>query len=300
MSKLVQIYHNLIRRYWEIGIVPFSEDVIDDQYPLGIRWIKNPYQNETWYADPFILSENENEFVILVEEFPFAKEKGRISRLVVSKSDWKIIDVKVLLELDTHLSFPCYFRQEGKVFIYPENSASGKSIIYEYNEQNEELSPIGLLNDNPLTDAVIYDIDGHRFILSTQHPRENKNILDIYRMQGMKSDSIPIQTIRFEENIARNAGVPFVSKGKLIRPAQISNKGYGEGMILQEVRCIDGKFRFEELKRMYSPFSKCSIAFHTMNVFQNRYIIFDAQGYKHSILGPIIDNIANFARKVLK
>ena len=300
MSKIVELYHNLIRRYWEIGVASFSEDVINENHPLDIRWIRNPFENESWFADPFILLENEDEFVILVEEFPFTTAKGRISRLIVSKSEWQITDVKVLLELDTHLSFPCYFRREGKVYIYPENSASGTSTIYVYDERKEELSPIGTLNENPLTDAVIYDIEGCKFVLSTQHPRENKNQLDVYRLDGLKSESTPCQTITFTENIARNAGISFLAKGKLIRPAQISNHGYGEGLVLQEVEYTAGKFEFTNLRRLYSPLHKCPLAFHTMNVFEDRYIIYDAQGYKHPVLGPMVDSVATFTKNILK
>ena len=55
MSKIVELYHNLIRRYWEIGVASFSEDVINENHPLDIRWIRNPFENESWFADPFIL-----------------------------------------------------------------------------------------------------------------------------------------------------------------------------------------------------------------------------------------------------
>ena len=298
-NKLIEFYHDIIRRQWIIGIADYSDDIENPDFKPTIKWVKDSL-DYSWCADPFILSESDTVIHLLVEEFPYDTEKGRITKLVVDKESWRVIDRKVVLELDTYLSFPCYYRENGKLFIYPENSASGISTIYEYNETNDTLSKIGALCAHPLTDAVIYDMQDSKYILSTRNPYDNSNILDIYSTDGITSNPKPLQTIRFTENVARNAGRPFLCKGKMVRPAQISNSGYGEGIVLQEVKYNNGSFEFDELKRLYSPLEDYAVAFHTMNVFENKYIIFDAQGYKHKHIGPIIDRIVIRLRKLIR
>lgn len=298
MNPIYRLYRYLVSRCWVLGIADFNDNVVTSDYVLNIRWIKDTHTG-SWFADPFILSEDNRQFVILVEEFPYKTQRGRISRIIVDKQRWEVTDVKVVLELCTHLSFPCYFRKEGKVYVYPENSASGCLNLYEYDEIKEEMTFVDILSPLPLTDAVIYDVDGENFILSTQHPRENKNQLSVYQMRGRCPEKNATQSFTFSDNIARNAGKPFYVKGMLIRPAQICNKNYGEGMVLQEIKRMDSKFFFRELKRIYSPSKRYSLAFHTFNVFENKYIIVDAQGYRHKILGPIVEKFASIIKKIV-
>lgn len=298
MSKIKELYHDLVRRHWVLGIGPFFQELTDPNLTHQIRWIDSN-TTDSWYADPFILNEDENSFEILVEEFPYTTKKGRITWLRVDKHEWKVVETKVLLDLPTHLSFPCYFKVDGRVYVYPENSASGVSNLYIYNPEIKQLEFKIEWCKESLTDAVLYDIDGAQFLLSTVHPNENGSTLKIFRKSG--DDVFEVcQEYSFDENKARNAGVPFTINGKLIRPAQISNTGYGEGMVLQEVSCIDGQFSFTDIRRMKSPLKDYPLAFHTMNVYEDKWVVYDAQGYKHKILGPIVTKISTAIKKFVR
>lgn len=298
MSKIKGLYHDLVRRHWILGIGPFCQELIESDLTHQIRWI-NSNTTDSWYADPFILNEDNDSFEILVEEFPYSTKRGRISWLRVDKKEWMVVQTKVLLDLPTHLSFPCYFKADGNVYVYPENSASGVSKLYLYNPETKELDYKKEWCIEALTDAVLYNIDGAQFLLSTVHPEENGSTLKIFRKNGDEVFEI-CQEYTFNENKARNAGMPFTINGKLIRPAQISNTGYGEGMVLQEVSFIDGRFSFSDIRRMTSPLKDYPLAFHTMNVFEDKWVIYDAQGYKHKILGPIITKISGAIKKLVR
>lgn len=296
MNAIINLYKNLISRCWIIGIADFSTEILKEDYIMNINWIKST-NRDSWFADPFILSEDNDKFIILVEEFPYKTKKGRISRLYVDKLKCEITDIKVILELDSHLSFPSYYRENGKVYIYPENSASGYLTLYEYDEKQERVTRIKIYNNNPLTDATLCTFGDKSFLLSTKVPHENKNKLEIYTLDN---DSNVYQNVDFDENIARNAGLPFMLNGSVIRPAQISNRGYGEGVVLQNVSFEDKKFSFKELKRFYSPLKRYPLAFHTFNVYNNKYIIVDAQGYRYPILGYVIESLAKMVKNLLK
>lgn len=83
----------------------------------------------------------------------------------------------------------------------------------------------------------------------------------------------------FEENLSRMAGDVFTCNGKLYRPAQVCIESYGDAVSLQEVIYERGKFRFNELRRIYSPSPRYDLGFHTFNVY-NGHIVVDGLGYK--------------------
>ena len=49
----------------------------------------------------------------------------------VDVNSFEVIEKHVMLELDTHLSFPIYIRDKGKYYVYPENyQSSGDCDTY--------------------------------------------------------------------------------------------------------------------------------------------------------------------------
>ena len=94
--------------------------------------------------------------------------------------------------------------------------------------------------------------------------------------------------------------MPICVGETLVRPAQISNQGYGKGVVLQKVTFEEGKFSFEEIKRLYSPLKHFRLAFHTFNNYNNEMIVVDAQGFLHPrFWGPVVNGIANFVKRLL-
>lgn len=283
---LKKIYKKITQRHWTIGILPYQEDnILNIKNSLNIKWIKT--NKKSWFADPFILNETDTCFIVLVEEFPYKERKGRISKLTINKKSFKIDSIKVILELDTHLSFPAYYRENNKVYIYPENVHAGCLSLYEYDEKDETIKKIRILNTSPLADAIIAKINGEKYIIGTEFPDDNNNVLYIYSIEGILK-----QKVIFPYNVARNAGNIFHVGEKIIRPAQDSTKGYGSQVILQElISDRNGEIQFVDLCSISSNNRKFNLAFHTFNVFENRWIIVDAQGFRYYYLGHLFSKI---------
>jgi hypothetical protein len=282
---------NAIKGYlaatWNIGFVDSSlTDVLKSDH-LNIIWLKHKFKDR-WFADPFILSVINNEIVLLVEEFYIPKNKGRIARLIVNKKNFHLKRHDVILELETHVSFPAIFRDNNKVYIYPENGKSGSLTLFEYDEYSNSTSPhlipIGdfVLSNNPLTDAIITKLFNNQpYMFATQLPYEKSigNVLEIYKSKKWNGRYEFDHFIEFKENIARNAGDLFEIEGKIIRPAQICNNGYGKGIILQEIQYENGKFSFIEMKRFYPSSPIYNMGLHTFNSSGDKNIII-VDGYK--------------------
>lgn len=161
---------------WNIGFTEITPQQLVGQRKIGkVHWMKHSYKDR-FFADPFILR-HDNEFIyVLVEEMKF-QDKGVISLLKVCKKTYTLVDRKVILDLPTHLSYPIFFRKDNKVFMYPENSASGNLTLYEYDEKHNSLSKHCTLADFPLTDATVFTCENDQsvYMLATIYPESQQN-----------------------------------------------------------------------------------------------------------------------------
>lgn len=291
-------YLHLTDFRWIIGVMDYDEQfVLDPEAKPRVKWIKTNWRGG-WFADPFILSENDDEIIILAEHYEYSTRKAHISKLTVDKSSLKIKNVEPVIMTPNHLSFPAYFRRDGKVYIYPENVHSGKLSLFEYDESTGKSIYVRDLSEQPLADAVIVDgANGAKFIIGTRFPRDNGYDLEVHPwFDGQCPDGVsPIQVVSFKDKSARGAGLPFLIDDKLIRPAQSSNHFYGDSLVFQELNYDENDmFSFHEIKRVTSPNWRYPLSFHTFNVFENRLASVDALGFRYGLLGLVLYRIREF------
>lgn len=256
-------------RNWNIGFGHLGNDLNIQQ----IIWLKHDYIDR-WFADPFILEETEKDFTILVEEFLYNNNKGRLARLRVNKFNGLLLSNEVVLDLNTHLSFPIPLIINNQIFLYPENIESHKTNVYRYEEKlsfRNEILPFGV------ADPVIVKHDANYYLLATEGPHYSGNTLSVYKSKSPFVGYVKSQEIQFKENIARRAGQIFSYNGMLISPAQVCNKEYGEAVSLQELVFEENLIKLREIKRINPISKKYPDGLHTFNVFKD-HVIFD--GYK--------------------
>lgn len=286
--KLKQLYYAMIKHKWELGFVTTPlKDIVGGGKSIEVNWVKHNY-TDRWFADPFILSYDNENVVLLVEEFPYSTNRGRLAKLVVNRRTNSIVSNKLILDLETHLSFPAIKRVGEEIYVYPENYQSGQLALYKYDLQTDTLIDRTILCEEKLTDAVETDYFGRNLIFSTCEPNANGDTIGIYawddNMKKYKLES----SVSFNENIARNAGAFFEFNGKIYRPAQECNRTYGHAISIQEVKeTMDKKFSFREVNRIFSPSSKLGHGCHTFNVYGD-LIAFDAHGFRHYYIASFI------------
>lgn len=253
------------------------KDIINGE-PIRVNWMKHQYKDR-WFADPFILDITDNDYIVLVEEWYNPIRRGRISKLIVDKHSFKLKDIKTILELDSHLSFPFIQREKDAIYIIPENSATGKLPRYKYNPLNDDISFDSIICNDRLTDSVPFNYNGEELMFSTKLPDANGKDLGIYKKDN-NGTYIQYDTYHFEENLSRMAGDVFICNEKLYRPAQVCIKSYGDAVSIQEISYDNGKFQFKELRRIYSPSKQFNLGFHTFNIY-NGHIVVDGLGYRN-------------------
>lgn len=289
--KLKTLILKFLSVKWTVGFIENDLDSIIVGDFINIHWIRHSY-TDRWFADPFILDVTENEIILLCEEYYYPIKRGRIAKLVIDKKTRELKECQVVLELDTHLSFPAIFRKGDDVYIYPENSENATLSFYKYDIRDNKCIKCGNLIEEPLTDAIFTEEFGEKIMFSTKLPRQNKDVLDIYNWK--KDKYIKSSSVKFHNNIARNAGDFFQINGEVYRPAQDCNNVYGGAVILQKVtKNVD--FIFENIRRIESDNSRYNIGCHTFNHYEG-YTVIDAKGYRF----PLIAKMLMFIRNILK
>lgn len=285
IKELVKSYSD---ETWNIGFIQNDLADILDGEPLQVKWLKHACK-KSWFADPFILDVTDEEIHVLVEEFYKPIRRGRISRLVIDREtcEFKLSDV--VLELPTHLSFPAIIRKDGSIYIYPENGESGELNVYQYHPETNECVKVKSLLQEAVADAVMAYVDGKKYLFCTKQPNPNGNVLTVY----VKDESGRFSAYgeyTFEENIARMAGDFFEYQGELYRPAQECNVQYGHAVSLQKVNYDNGRFAFEEVRRLCSVHSSLNVGMHTFNMYKG-VIVTDALGFQNMWIRKILKSI---------
>lgn len=287
------LVHKALRQRWEIGFVQDGIQGVLDYDQLKVNWIKHDFKDR-WFADPFILDMDEHTIRVLVEEYRYQTDKGRIALLAINRHSFKLERMKIILELDTHLSFPAIWRDQNRVFVYPENHDSGALRLYELDFKEEILIEKGILCHQPLTDAIMTELFGRRQIISTCMPDPNGKDLVVYDWDDSKNDFFPSITIHFDKSNARMAGNFFQYEGKIYRPAQDCSTCYGGAVNLQIVEGGDIR-SLRTVKTFTSPHKKLHTGMHTLNEY-NGEVAIDVHGYCHPILGNMIQKLIRFVK----
>lgn len=273
-------FNRFKEKKWVIGFVEGGYEAVFSDRKMTIHWVKNP-KKDRWYADPFILSMNDEQINVLAEEYRFSHPKGRIAKLTIDRNKWKIIKVDIVLELRTHLSFPNILRQNGKIYVYPENCRSGKLSIYEYDPSQEKLIFKKVICDDGLWDSSITDLLGSWQLFGGKN---NAYCLDIYNWSDIEKKFVFHKTYQSQKANRQLAGQIFKYKGAVYCPTQDATRTYGGAIEIMKVIKKDDGLEFVPVKRLESPSLRYNQGMHTLNEY-NGMLVVDAKGFNYIITG---------------
>lgn len=283
----------LVRKIYNIGFVE-GYTIHSSGFSSKVHWLNlNGYKNG-WFADPFIYQVSDKHITVFAEEYVYNKEKGRLSTIIVDRRNMKLLDVKVLLELDTHLSFPIFIKDNGKVYVYPENSERGGLYIYEYDECTNSLIKPQLLISRPLLDAQILKVDNVYYLFAIERTSESNDItrkLLIFKSDSLMGEYKEYQTIENTMKEERGAGLIFEENGMVIRPAQCCEGDYGKATLFYELESKEGKYLEKEIARIRPLENKrWGLGLHTYNHLGDLSVI-DGIDYKYRRLNLFLRSI---------
>jgi len=261
MSEFIRY---ITRNNWFIGFIDASEFEHINEGAV-IHYVQHKYKDR-WFADPFIYDVTDSEIIVLAEEMRFRPHRGRIVRLAIDKSSYALKDMTVLLDLDTHLSFPAIVRIGDDVYIHPENAESGNLKLYLYDDRNRKLVFQKVINESPVSDAVITDDLGTPCMIATTQPNSNGKVVDFFEAESLTDNYHKVQSIQLGDKSARGAGAVFEHNGMLIRPAQLYDKVYGRALCFQIISKDERGYSVKEYIRKYPPAQ--FVGMHTYNQYK--------------------------------
>lgn len=256
---------------WNIGFIERSiEDVVsgaETEFP--VHWVKHNYKDR-FFADPFLLSADENEIKVLVEDFPYYHKRGMISLLTIDRKTYELTDKKVILKQPFHLSYPFIFRNsDGSVkWVAPEASQSGKLSRYEMNPQTEMLEKCQVLQDEPVLDSTILKHNGKYWLFCTKRGAKSNQDLYVYYADIPEGPWIPHTQNPVIQDLtkARPAGNFAKIGNSIFRLAQKCDLMYGEAVTVSRVTLLsETEFKDEYVKQISAKRDNYSKGFHTLN-----------------------------------
>jgi len=280
---------------WNIGFSATTpESLIKKGQLERIKWLKHSYKDR-FFADPFVVNSDDSIINVLVEELPFSEKKGRIARLIIDNKSKRLIERHTILELESHLSYPAFHKLNGKIYLFPENSASGKLSVYEYNENSNSVIKTGIMISEPMTDATLFNYNNEYWLFASKVPESNEKLF-LYHSENFQGEYTctnnggPIVT---GLSSSRPAGNIFTIDGNIYRPAQNSSERYGAGMMIQQiVKLSKDEFTEKNILSITPHSFKYNLGTHTINFYEGGCVV-DGYGY----LYPMAGHIANFLIK---
>lgn len=290
--QVINLFFKHIKRYFEIkkkyknkieqwGLLFYLKQN-DSKIQNGFQKIIPP--NDRFYADPFIVSKEDNYFVF-IEEFVYSQNKGHISYLKINQNG-ECSKPKKILECPYHLSYPFIFKVNNDYYMIPETSANKSIELYRCVKFPDKWEFVKtLMKDIVAVDSTILEKDGKWWLFtSTSEMNESSNdILNLYYSNDLLNGEWlphPKNPIISDVRKARSAGKILKIEDKLYRPSQDCSIGYGRGIRLNLIKILNEK-KYDELTigSIYSHEDKIE-GMHTYSNDRN-LTIFDYKKLKY-------------------
>lgn len=238
-----------VRRHWNLalrmdaGPADLAHFDLADYTPL-------PIDTSTFYADPFVIARNGRHF-LFAEACPYATGKGVI---VVAEIAWDGAPGpwRTVLERSWHLSYPYVFEHEGETWLMPESSARGGIELYRAVEFPDRWALAHELFEGlAIVDATLFEHDGRLWLLAGVATAGGSDWDELFAWHAPALagpwTAHALNPIKSDCRSARPGGRPLRLGGRLIRPAQRCERGYGEALVWLEIKTLTPD-AFEEIE----------------------------------------------------
>ena len=267
--KKILFFLGILKDRWCLAVI--------DQH-FKIKKILYPPKGFFW-ADPFFFKNNNKEYVFY-ESYSYKKKRGEIA--CGQFKDNKIINSKIFLKKNYHLSYPFLFRYNGDIFLIPETHQKKRLEIYKCIKFpfKWKLFSTGFTNKS-LVDTTILQHNKSLWLFTNEMSSEvddfNKK-LHIYKIDSPKLKKIIAHTknpVINNLNGGRNAGSFMNINKEIIRPSQINKIGkYGYALKLSKVKKLTTSNYVEKKIKTILPNKKFASGIHHITrINEKNYIV---------------------------
>lgn len=294
-----KIWHRIIHwggHRYNIGLINSSlEDLIQSSKSAksfkfaNIIWIQNTL-TDRWYADPFILSVESDSVIILAEE-QIERRPGRLVALTIDRTSGEILNLKVILDLKTHLSYPQILSYHDETYVIPENGAAGKVSLYRMTTDLKLEFVKDLIIGQYYDTTIFHDDAVNKWYMIATDSTWQAYLFSSNSLFGEWKQTYT-DPIIIDKRYSRNGGAIFMNSGIVYRVAQDCKRAYGNSLHIMKVHSFE-PFSESEILHI-SPYDKrYKLGIHTLNYSTHNVGVIDGLSYNRFILGPLLAPILN-------
>jgi hypothetical protein len=181
----------------------------------------------------------------------------------------------MLLDTKSHLSYPFIFKEDNKIYVFPEAAHSGKLTCYEYDPLSQTLTFAKEILNLALLDSTILKHDNKYWLFGTLAGKDSHSKLYVYISDNLLGpySPHPANPVKSSSRSSRPAGNFIRVDGAIFRPSQNCEKIYGESITINKINTLN-EFSFDEEEFMTlsangSNFNKKIRTIHTINVLDD-------------------------------
>lgn len=282
-SFISKFIDKLYVKQWQIGLCrcDIKEIIRSKIFNPDINWLSLNTM-DYFHADPFMLRAKDGNLEIFVEDFKFEDYYGKIALLTVD-NNYSQVNRKIVLDTKLHLSYPFIFKENDRIYIFPEAGHSGRLASYEYDPVKQSITFLQEILGLPLLDPTIIKYKNKYWMFGTLIGKNADNKLYIFYSKNLLGPYIPHggNPVKNSLNGSRPAGNFIVIDNVIYRPSQNCKNQYGESITINEVKILDELNFVEEPYMLICPTIKNQITkdndkiltFHTINVVDDTIVV---------------------------
>jgi hypothetical protein len=189
-------------------------------------------------ADPFIFRDGDRWWMFF-EIWHWRKKQGEIGLASAAdpRGPWRY--ERVVLAEDFHLSYPCVIESGGERYMVPESHDAGGVRLYRAKSFPHEWEYAATLLEGPyLADASPFEHSGRWWMFVDSSADKAHHTLRLFtaeKLAGPWAEHPRSPVVEGDNRIARPAGCPKFSNGRLVRFAQVCAPEYGTAVRAFEI-----------------------------------------------------------------
>jgi len=237
------------------------------------KWHKIIPDSKVFQADTFAVFKDDKTY-IFYEELKFEDYHGYLMVGELDIENNQLINEKVILKLEHHLSFPNVFKEGATYYMIPECAESNSVDLYEctdfpYQWKHKKT----LLENTSAVDTTPLKTEDGWYLFTSEIVKgaDCNDELSIYKSSDLLNEPF---TKLYDEPVitdvtnARMAGHFIQRDGELFRVSQNCGKRYGHQANINKVLQIEGAYKEELVETIKPDFG--ALGFHTYNYTLNK------------------------------
>jgi len=299
MSFVKKYSDKLFLKQWGLGFMRgnIADIIRNKKTGLSFDWLSLEDKGIS-QADPFIFKTDDGRINILFESVSTLSLDGKIS-LMVCNEDLVPIFQKVILETKDHLSYPFVYKENGRIYVFPENAFSGSLNCYEFDPAQRSFIHKKEIIKAPLLDSTILKYNNKYWLFATMLGDGYNSDLHIFYSDSLLGTYTPHAGNPVKQMLdgARPAGNFIEVDGEVYRPAQNCSNYYGESMTINKITKLTTTEFSEEEYMVIEPNKndEFNYGIHTINVVDDIIIVDGQKSYFQPVqqLSRKLKNIFN-------